>query len=274
MAGWEKQYPPYMGEEPYLFFAFSQSDRGKAWNILRLLLRRGVRVWYCAGAAGSSEELLLRQRRAVGAQLTLLLLTDAAVADRDGKSLILVNQKAGRPIVCLDSDGTDRRLAMGLREDTPHLPLYRYTGKTELEEALIRAPGFRQELLGASVQVRGFSPGRLALALTLAAVLLIGASAAGLYLFHWFQPKIVDTVAFSDAVVMEAVRREVGGGALTEESVGGVTVLRLKALPESWADLARLPALERIILPQEALTSGASLPEGEYTFELSGGEGP
>ena len=65
-----------------------------------------------------------------------------------------------------------------------------------------------------------------------------------------------------------------GGGALTEESVGGVTVLRLKALPESWADLARLPALERIVLPQEALTSGASLPEGEYTFELSGGEGP
>ena len=206
--------------------------------------------------------------------MTLLLLTDTAVADRDGKSLILVNQKAGRPIVCLDSDGTDRRLAMGLREDTPHLPLYRYTDKTELEEALIRAPGFRQELLGAPVQIRGFSPGRLALALTLAAALLIGVSAAGLYLFHWFQPKIVDTVAFSDAVIMEAARREAGGGALTDESVAGIAVLRLEALPESWEDLALLPALERIVLPQQALSSGVSLPEREYTFELSGGEGP
>ena len=44
-------------------------------------------------------------------------------------------------------------------------------------------------------------------------------------------------------------------------------------MPESWDDLALLPALERIELPQQALLEGGALPEGDYVIELSGGDG-
>ena len=52
-----------------------------------------------------------------------------------------------------------------------------------------------------------------------------------------------------------------------------VTALRLEKLPESWEELALLPALERIELPQRALLDGGKLPEGDYVIELSGGDG-
>jgi SNF2 family DNA or RNA helicase len=52
-----------------------------------------------------------------------------------------------------------------------------------------------------------------------------------------------------------------------------LTELRLDAMPESWDDLSSLPALERIEIPQQALVDGGELPEGDYTIELSGGDG-
>ena len=119
MKNWWKRFPPYEGEEPYLYFAFADADARRVWPVLRLLLERGCRVWYSTGSAGSAEEVLYRQVRSGGAQLTLLYLTDAVCADGDTKSNLLVNQKQDRPILCLDPDGADRRLAMGLREDIP-----------------------------------------------------------------------------------------------------------------------------------------------------------
>ena len=125
MKNWHRSFPPYEGEEPYLYFAFADADEKKVWKYLRPLLERGCRVWYRFGPAGGAERLLHDPERSSGAALTLLFLTDAACADKDTKSNVLVNQKYGRPILCLDPDGTDRRLRMGLREDVPHVPLYR-----------------------------------------------------------------------------------------------------------------------------------------------------
>ena len=55
MKNWQKQYPPYEGGEGYLYFAFADGDAGKVWPVMRTLLQRGVRVWYCGGPAGSAE---------------------------------------------------------------------------------------------------------------------------------------------------------------------------------------------------------------------------
>ena len=121
MKSWQKQYPPYEGEEPYLYYAFADADAKRVWPLMRLLLARGCRVWYAAGKAGSAEELLRRQKRASGAALTLVWLTDAARGDADLKSALLTNQSAGRPILCLDADEGDGGLSMGLYESTPHL---------------------------------------------------------------------------------------------------------------------------------------------------------
>lgn len=273
MKDWMKRYPPYEGEEPYLYFAFAQADSAGAWKILRPLLERGCRVWYSSGPAGSASELLRRQTRSGGAELTLIYLTDAACADKDIKSNILVNQKFDRKLLCLDPDEQDRRLSMGLREDIPHIPLYKLGTAGAMENAVIHADGFSQEILGEPMQIRDNDLfGKLTGVFSLLAAVLLLVSFLGFRYLGWFRPAPRDELQFSDPVIRSALR-EASGGAITEELAETLRVLELDALPESWEELSRLPALERIRLPQQALEEAASLPDGDYTIELSGGEG-
>lgn len=272
MKNWQKQVPPYEGADAYVYFAFADGDVGRVWPIMRTLLRRGVRVWYCTGPAGSAEELLHRQERSRGAALTLLYLTDAAVADKDSKSRILVNQNRGRSILCLDPDGVDRRLSMGLREDVPHLALQSCRSAEDLEDALIRAEGFTQELFGEPAAVEQDKLlGRLSLGISLLAAALLLLAFVGYRHFGWFRPSYADEITIRDEVILDAARQAAGGGALTGEKAAQIRSLRLDELPESWEELALLPALERIELPQQALLDGEALPEGDYVIELSGG---
>lgn len=271
MKYWQKRFPPYEGEEPYLYFAFSGADSRRAGRILRALVKRGCRVWYCAGQAGGAEELLRRQKRAIGAALTVVYLTDAVCADKETKSSVLVNQKYGKKILCLDPDGADRRLSMGLREDIPHLALYPLRGKAEREDAILHAEGFSQELFG-----RPYDPDqellkRLSRLFAALAMALLVTAYVGLRFFHWFQPAARDEVLFSDPVIRAAVRQEARGGAITKDLTERLVFLRLDAIPESWEELSNLPALERIELPQQALLGEEALPEGDYVLEVSGG---
>ncbi len=274
MSNWQKKVPPYKGEEPYLYFAFAEEDSDRVWKILRLLLERGCRVWYCCGPADSAEELLRRQDRAAQAGLTALYLSDAVCADRDTKTNILVNQKLGRPILCLDPDGVDRRLSMGLYEDVPHVPLYQLPREEDAESAIIHADGFSREMLGEPLSVKtGSVLKTLSVIMSAAAVLLLAVLFAGVRWLHWFQPEaeVQDEVLFSDPVIRSAVREAAGGGAITEELAGRITFLRLHDLPESWEDLTVLPSLERIEIPQTALAEDSVLPEDGIAIELSGG---
>ncbi|MBQ3803264.1 MAG: hypothetical protein IJK03_06370 [Oscillospiraceae bacterium] len=272
MKNWQKRYPPYEGSEPYLYFAFAEADSAKAWQIMRILLERGCRVWYGSGPSGNADELLRRQKRAEDANLTLLYLTDAACADKDTKSNILVNQKNGKHILCLDPDGADRRLSMGLYETVPHLPLYRLKSRKEIENAVIRAEGFSQEILGEPVRVEGSgSLGKLTALFCVLAVLLALASFIGGRYLRWFQPEVPDEVPFTDPVILSAVRNAARGGAITEDLVSEITVLRLSGMPESWEELEKLPALTTVTLPQQALLEEGTLPDGDITVELTGG---
>lgn len=272
MKNWQKRYPPYEGSEPYLYFAFAEADSAKAWQIMRILLERGCRVWYGSGPSGNADELLRRQERAEDANLTLLYLTDAACADKDTKSNILVNQKNGKHILCLDPDGADRRLSMGLYETVPHLPLYRLKSRKEIENAVIRAEGFSQEILGEPVRVEGSgSLGKLTALFCVLAVLLALASFIGGRYLRWFQPEVPDEVPFTDPVILSAVRNAARGGAITEELVSEITVLRLSGMPESWEELEKLHALTTVTLPQQALLEEGTLPDGDITVELTGG---
>ena len=239
---------------------------------MRILLERGCRVWYGSGPSGNADELLRRQKRAEDANLTLLYLTDAACADKDTKSNVLVNQKNGKHILCLDPDGADRRLSMGLYETVPHLPLYRLKSRKEIENAVIRAEGFSQEILGEPVRVEGSgSLGKLTALFCVLAVLLALASFIGGRYLRWFQPEVPDEVPFTDPVILSAVRNAARGGAITEDLVSEITVLRLSGMPESWEELEKLPALTTVTLPQQALLEEGTLPDGDITVELTGG---
>ncbi len=266
MKSWQKRYPPYEGAEPYLYFAFTDADASGVWPLLRRLLERGCRVWYAAGRAGNAEELVRRQKRAAGAALTMLWLTDAARGDADLKSALLMNQSAGRPILCLDADQGDTGLSMGLYESVPHLRADASVNMALLEEEVIRAPGFTQEMLGEALKIRdrGWT-GKLAAALLALTVLLL----AGAFLFlRASRPE--DSLVIRDSVLREAVRSAVGGGIITEENARTVTALRFERLPADWEELTLLPALEKIELPQTAARDGP-LPDGDWLLVLRGG---
>lgn len=274
MKDWRKQIAPYEGDEPYLYFAFADADAGRIHELVRLLLQRGVRIWYSTGPAGSAEELLRRQQRALGASLTVIYLSDAMTQDQDGKASILVNQKNGRKILCIDRDASDRALTMGLHESVPHLAAYRYRKTEDLEEALVRSEGFTQEIIGEPIFLsKGGMTGRMTVLLCALSLLLLLGGFLGLRVFHWFRPvdQPQDSVIFTDPTVREAAREAAGGGVLTEEGMAAVTELRLDRLPDSWQDLSLLPKLQRVLLPQEAVREAESLPEGDITLVLTGG---
>ncbi|MBR4472889.1 MAG: hypothetical protein IKS55_04550 [Oscillospiraceae bacterium] len=274
MKDWRKQIAPYEGSEPYLYLAFADADAGRIRDLVRLLLQRGVRIWYSTGPAGSADELLRRQQRALGASLTAVYLTDAMTQDQDGKASVLVNQKNGRKILCIDRDSSDRALNMGLHESIPHLAAWQYHRTEDLEEALVRTEGFTQEMIGDPVFLKkeGLT-GRLTALLCVLSLLLLLGGFLGLRVFHWFQPELPqDTVEFADPTVREAARIASGSAVLTEESVAAVTELRLESLPDSWEDLEKLPNLERIVLPQDAVLEAESLPGEDFVLVLTGGD--
>ena len=270
MNSLQKKYPPYEGNEPYLYYAFAESDRGRAEKILRILLGRGCRVWYCCGRPGGSQELLRRQERAAGAALTVLFLTDSACADSDTKSYVLVNQDAGRQIICLDPDGEDRRLKMGLHESVPHISLYRLHNSEDIDSAIIHAEGFSQDIIGEPVKAGRSIAAKLSVLFCSLAVILAIVSVAG-FLRGSRPSEEADEVSFSDPGIYAAVKDAAGGDVITEEFVAQLTVLKLDGMPESWDELSLMPDLERISIPQQVLLEGGVLPEGDYIIELNGG---
>ena len=274
MRDWRKQAPPYEGEEPYLYLAFADADAGRIGELVRLLKKRGLRIWYSTGPAGSADELLRRQQRALGAELTVVYLTDAMTQDQDGKASILVNQKNGKKILCIDRDASDRALTMGLHESVPHLAAWQYPKTEDLEEALIRSDGFTQEMFGEPVLLKKSGlAGRLTAVLCVFAVLLVLGSVLGLTVFHWFRPAAPqDEVVLTDETIRAAVRTAVGGAVLTEENTAAIEELRLDGLPADWEDLEKLPGLRRIALPQEDVLEADSLPDGNLVVVLTGGD--
>ena len=274
------QAPPYEGSQPYMYFAFAESDSARVLKLLRPLLARGCRVWYCVGPAGSAEELLRRQERSAGAALTVVYLSDATCADKDTKSAVLVNQKFERPILCLDPDEKDRRLSMNLRETIPHVPLYQLSDSTDWENAILHADGFSQDMIGEPIKIEtgsGFIK-KLTLAFCVLAVLVGTVTFVGYRYLDWFRPapqaeQPEDEISFRDPALQAAVKQAVGGGVITEEQVHAITALQFEELPNSWEELALLPSLERIALPQQALLDGSEVPAGDYVIELNGGDG-
>ncbi|MBP3217140.1 MAG: hypothetical protein J6M46_02085 [Lachnospiraceae bacterium] len=271
MKDWTKLISPYEGEEPYLYLAFAEEDSRKVWAILRPLLERGCRVWYCVGSSANADDFLDRQRRAAGAALTLLYLTDAACTDLDTKTNVLVNQEAGRPVLCLDPDGKDRRLFMGLREEIPHLSLSHLTGSAEVENAILHGVGFSQELIGDPVKIRESTVMQktawlfCALAAVMVILFMIGARN------RREAPPPQDEISFSDPVLQTAVRQALGERPMTQEILSGITSLRFEEVPESWEEISELPSLERIEISQQALLQGGPLPDSDYVIILIGG---
>ncbi len=263
------QFPPYTGTEPYICFAFSPKDSAKASKILRLLYERGCRVWYSCKKADGAADLLIRQKRMLDASLTLLYLSDAACQDVETKSNLLVYQNREKPILCLSPDGKDRKLSMGLLESVPLIRLDQCGNEKELQSGILHSEGFSQDLLGEPV----LSPKKgwikaLPFVFLIAALLL-----TGVFLYRFVAvpavaegEQAIGEVVFSDPLIRTAVKN-----ALKEETIQDLTVLSLDGIPGSWEDLALLPSLQIIEIPQSVIREDTVLPDPAYTVRLRGG---
>ena len=278
MAKMTELFPPYAGNEPYLYLCFPEASGKKVKTLLRRLYRRGVRVWYGTEASADRSAREAMNGRMLGASLTVVYLDEAFRGDPAAKSRLLACQRSGQRIVCLNTDGGDSGLSIGLHADAEEIQLGRNDGAEAAEQALLRARGFSQTLIGEPI-LKKSSPVKRIAVLLIAAALLLAACGALIWLLRRekpIPPEEADTVAFSDAAVREAVRSALGGGVITEERLSDVVSLKLPgdALPDTLSDLLLLPALETVVLSQSAAKDVPDRPElAGYTIELYGGAG-
>lgn len=276
----ETYYPPYMGAEPYIHLCFSDRDERKVRSLLRQLLLRGCRTWYCVGYSRDRTSENARSQRMLGAGLTVLFLTANARRDTELKNQLLVCQKEKQPILVLNTDGGDSGLSLGLTGKfssvTPG------THASELVDAILHSPYFSQLYMGDPLPV--FDQLWLKRISTLLIVLaLLLAGGAGVYRYlnppapsaqdEVIQPE--DTVIFQDETLRAAVRSAIGGGPITEEAVAKLETLYLSQLPESLDELALLPRLTTLILSEAAAQGAPEQPElyDGYTLIVTGGDG-
>ena len=213
----ETYYPPYMGAEPYIHLCFSDRDERKVRPLLRQLLLRGCRTWYCVGYSRDRTSENARSQRMLGAGLTVLFLTANARRDTELKNQLLVCQKEKQPILVLNTDGGDRGLSLGLTGQfssvTPG------TGASELVGAIFHSPYFSQLYRGDPLPVYDrLWLRRISVLLIVLALLLAGGAGAYRYLNPPVPPPQEeavlpeDAVLFQDEALREAVRSAVGGG--------------------------------------------------------------
>ena len=276
----ESYYPPYEGKEPYIHLCFSDRDERKVRPLLRRLLLRGCRVWYCVGRTRDRSTQALRDRRMLGAGLTVVYLTEAVRADTELKTRLLVCQKARQPILVLNTDGGDSGLSLGLTAEASSSPMG--GNAPDACDAILHGPEFSQVFLGDPLPIYDrLWLRRLSVTLAVLALLLVAGGTVYKVLHPPAAPAQIeiqpeDQVVFQDPILREAIREAVGGGPITQEALARITVLPLSHLPESMEDLALLPNLSTLILSQEA-AQGAPQQPGlyeKYTLILAGGEQP
>ncbi|MBR0040864.1 MAG: hypothetical protein IJP64_05745 [Oscillospiraceae bacterium] len=269
---WTKRFPAYMGEDPYLFFCFSDADAARVRPLIERMAARGTRVWYSLGKPRGLDERRVRESRMSGAALVVAYLSAAAREDTDFKNAGLYCRDRGLPILCIDADGDVSALSFGFTEGVQHISRRVYRKASALEEALVRCEGFSQELIG---EGRRVPPPyvKIAAVLAVVSVLALALVLLGGRAFGRIAPTAEqnDTVRIEDAALRAAVRTAVGGGAITEENIEGVEALRLKELPTDGEELALLSSLTRVEIPQELAPDALWLLDEGYTVVLYGG---
>lgn len=236
----EKKYPPYAGNEPFLFLCFSHEDAQAVEPLLSRLWQRGVRVWYTTRKAKTVAEEKQLQSRMKESSFVAVYCTPSFLTG-PAKARMMFLQSRNIPIVAIDAVPTDN-LSGGFKEGTLHIPAMQgITEETEI--ALITADGFSQDLMGARrkpplpdflVNLFRFVLILLPIAVLIPILLLSGV----------IHPK-----------------RSVP----PEE----LTVLELSEIPDDLSELEQYPNLEKILIPQSEAEKALSLMD-RYTIVLKG----
>ncbi len=275
----ETYYPPYGGNEPYIHLCFSDRDERKVRPLLRQLLLRGCRVWYCVGETRNRSAQMTQNERMLGAGLTVLYLTGSVRKDTELKNRLLVCQKAKQPILVLNTDGGDSGLSLGLTGGETSANLMGGNA-ADAVDAILHGRGFSQVFLGDPLPVNDrLWLRRISVVLLVLSLLL--AAGGGVYLYL-HPPKIPlleeplpqDEVLIEDEALREAARAAIGGGPITETALAEVETLSLSRLPRNVDELSLFPNLTTLILSEGAAQAAPEQPAlyERYTLIVTGGE--
>lgn len=160
MGKLHKDYPPYQGSEPYIFFCFSPEDGQRVRPLLARMSRRGCRIWYPAGKVETKREFDAESARMAGASLVIGYLTERFCDDTSAKGNLKDCYGRRQPILLFRADPLESNLPLGLPEELVSV---------QDEEELIRAEGFHAGLIGEPPKKRYL------LLKALAAAMLLGA---------------------------------------------------------------------------------------------------
>ena len=274
----QKSYPPYMGDEPYVYFAFASSEAKEAERILAGLYNRGVRVWYCLGPGKTlreSDEQTVRIRNA-----SMLLIYISSTGDKDDFFTANIGYflNLGKPALLLASDRfTGGGMAFLLNSRLARLTMSDRQDIDALCGDILRSDGFSMDLIGEPQQRSRSAARTVTLAVFAVLAALIAVFAIGVSR-HWFReaPSRLDTITVTDAAIEKAARYALspdGYAALTEESVSSIRRLSLDTLPAEESELVLFENLETVAVPQD-LVSGIAEDSAlwSYTIVLEGDE--
>jgi len=238
-----KAYPPYSGDEPFIYLCFDPADSEAVEPLLSRLWARGCRIWYSVENSETAAQERKLQERMLQAGLCIAFCTGSFLqSSAKGRAMVL--QSKSIPLIAVDREPTDN-LSTGFREGTVHISATRgITRDTEAE--LIATEGFSQEYIG---QVRK-APAPRFLRVMFRLFLLLTAAALAFFLMVYtgvIQPKE------------------------KAPDPQELTVLTLDRLPEELSELETYPKLEKIILPQSEAERAAELLD-RYTIVLRGEE--
>lgn len=264
MADLTKRYPPYEGNDPYMYFAFPAAEADRVEPVLKLLYQRGVRVWYARKGSGA-EWRQHRLERSLGARLAVIWLSPAALEDADEvKSAVLYCQSKEIRVISVDLVDSDD-LSTGFTADTFHIDGKHMTPE-ELEKTLIRTEGFSQELMGEQPPAEPYPTWKKAAIAILACCLcvMIGCFCMGVF-------SMPDAKLIADPAIRGAARNAVGR-MVTREDLETITVLHLERVPGSFEELSQFPRLTRVEIPEKAVQKAAEvLHDAEYDVVVYGG---
>jgi len=212
-----RKYPPYEGNEPFLFLCFAEKDAEYIEPLLSRLWIRGCKVWYTLGKSEDLEQEKQIQERMKQASLVIAVCSEQFHRDL-AKSRMMVLQSRNVPIISVDREPTDN-LSAGFREGTPHIAAYRQiTADTEAE--VISTEGFSQDLIGTRRVIRK-DPMKTVFAFLLTLTIV---AAIGLATLYFFAPKT------------------------ESQEPEQISALYLETLPDDPSELEQYPNLEKIII--------------------------
>ena len=282
-AAFFPDYPPYTGDEPYLYLCFHEKDAQRVKPFLDQLYRRHCRVWYSLQEATDSKRGEYCAKRVKKAALLVLWASWDASNSESTKSKLGYYQESGNPAIVIEfkAASSESGLSMLFTNQVKYLQAEYDPAIEDLASALMRTEGFTQQIIGVNdeeLRILLHRKKERRIALMILAIALFVLLSGFLYARsnNLFKPEtvIVESVTLSDAEIARAARDALSLGdnaSLTQENIASIPMLRLESVPDTFDDLLYFSALTRLEIPQCCVEKAASLlDDATYTIVVYG----